>query len=205
VEVVDSRYGRTVSIPAGTAIAAGDYYVLVWTNGSLVNSYPLKITLLNSAGLVVDSTAEKINAASDDHCWARYPNGKDLGVDTDWQFQTSTKGLSNGGGAYDIFAGESFDLQFSLSAGCNSPEKASVSARVATSCESVNANSPEIIVNRANLGLSIAADKYDAKEGEEIVWTIRVNNNGTGIASGCSSQCKSWKWSGIGRDRFSQQ
>ena len=180
---VDSRYGRTVSIPAGTAIAAGDYYVLVWTNASLVNSYPLKITLLNSAGLVVDSTAEKINAASDDHCWARYPNGKDLGVDTDWQFQTSTKGLPNGVGAYDIFAGESFDLQFSLSAGCNSPEKASVSARVATSCESVNANSPEIVVNRANLALSIAADKYDAKEGEEIVWTIRVNNNGTGIAS----------------------
>lgn len=180
---VDSRYGRTVSIPAGTTIAAGDYYVLVWTNGSLVNSYPLKITLLDSAGLVVDSTAEKTNVASDDHCWARYPNGKDLGVDTDWQFQTSTKGLSNGGEAYDIYAGESLDLQFNLSAGCNSPEKASLSSRVATSGGSVTADSSEIIINRANLSLSIAADKYDVKKGEEIIWTVRVNNNGTGIAS----------------------
>ncbi len=181
-KLVDSYYGKTVSIPAGTTIAAGGYYVLIWTNGSLINSAPLKITLLNSAGLAVDSTAAEKDDKSDDRCWARYPNGKDLEDDLEWRFQDSTRGSSNGGSANDIYAGESLTLQFNLSAGCNAPEKASISADVATSDGKVTAESSVITIRRANLALSITPDKYEAKEGEEIVWTIRVNNNGTGIA-----------------------
>lgn len=180
--LVDSYYGKTVSIPAGTTIAAGGYYALIWTNGSLINSAPLKITLLNSAGLAVDSTAAKKDDKSDDRCWARYPNGKDLEDDLEWRFQSSTRGSSNGGGANDIYAGESLALQFNLSAGCNAPEKASISADVATSSGKVTVESSVITIRRANLALSITPDKYEAKEGEEIVWTIRINNNGTGIA-----------------------
>lgn len=182
-KLVDSYYGKIVSIPVGTTIAAGGYYVLIWTNGSLINSYPVKITLLNSAGQAVDSTAAKKDDKSDDRCWARCPNGKDLEDDLEWRFQDSTSGSSNGGGTNDIYAGESLALQFNLSAGCNAPEKASISADVATSGGKVTAESSVITIHRANLVLSITPDKYEAKEGEEIVWTIRVNNNGTGIAT----------------------
>ena len=181
--LVDSHYGKTVSIPAGTTIAVGGYYVLIWTNGSLINSYPFKITLLNSAGLAVDSTAAKKDDKSDDRCWARYPNGKDQEDDLEWRFQDSTRGSSNGGGSNDIYAGESLGLQFNLSAGCNAPENASIAADFATSNGKVTAESSVITIHRANLALSITPDKYEAKEGEEIVWTIRVSNNGTGIAS----------------------
>ncbi len=96
-KLFDSYYGKIVAIPSGTVIMPDGYQRLTWTNGSLINSYKTCISLLDSAGRVVDRTSSAKDDKSNNLCWARYPNGKDLDSDLDWKFQAATPGSSNGG------------------------------------------------------------------------------------------------------------
>jgi hypothetical protein len=73
-KLVDSYSGKAVSISEGTVILPGDYKVVVWTAGSLVNSHLTRITLFDSKGREVDSTSDAKDNKNDNQCWARYPN-----------------------------------------------------------------------------------------------------------------------------------
>ena len=73
-KLLDSYYGRSVSIPPSTTIMPGDYQLLTWTNGSLINSYITSITLLDSSGQEVDRTPAAKDDKNNNLCWARYPN-----------------------------------------------------------------------------------------------------------------------------------
>ncbi len=182
-KLVDGYSGKTVSISEGTVIASGCYHVIAWTNGSLINSYPTKITLFDSSGKEIDCTPEATDEKNNDMCWARYPDGKDLGDDKEWRFQEATKGSSNGGSASNIYAGETVTLQFNLTPGCNAPSNATLLARLSSSSGELFAKSPSFTIRRADLSVSVTPDRFEAAKGDEITWTIVVRNDGVGVAN----------------------
>jgi|WetSurMetagenome_2_1015567.scaffolds.fasta_scaffold00341_18 uncharacterized repeat protein (TIGR01451 family) len=180
--MVDSYYGKSVSIPPNTVIMPDGYQLITWTNGSLVNSYKASISLLDSSGNEIDRTSsvkdDKNNASS----WARYPNGRDLDSDMDWMFQAATPGGGNGGKSADIYAGESLALLFNLTAGCSSQSPAQISAEVHTSTSKTSAPPLPLAVRRANLSLLVSPDRFDVALGDVVTWTILMENNGDGTA-----------------------
>lgn len=181
--LIDGYYGKVVLIPAGTVLSAGGYLVLNWTNGSLINSHLTSITLRDGSGREIDRTLEAKDEKDDDRCWARYPNGRDLEADLDWRFQKSTRGATNGGGSPDLYANETLDLEFNLTAGCEARSGQDLQAEVSTSAGSSSARTPPISVKRANLSLSALPDRYEAAPGDEVTWTIHLENRGDGTAS----------------------
>ncbi len=183
-KLVDSYYLKSVSFSPGTVIVPDDYQLLTWTNGSLVNSYPSSISLLDSAGREVDRTSLVKDDKNNNLCWARYPNGKDLDSDLDWKFQAATSGSSNGGSSADIYAGESMRLQFNLTAGCSAQSQAQLSAKMISSVGKTLAPTLPLDIRRANLSLSASPDKFDIAKGDEIAWTILLENDGDGTAYG---------------------
>lgn len=180
--LIDRYYGKAVLIPAGTILAAGGYFVLNWTNGSLINSHLTSIALRDGSGREIDRTLEAKDEKDDDRCWARYPNGRDLGADTDWRFQKSTRGATNGGDTLDLYANETLSLEFSLTAGCEARSGQGLQAEVSTSAGSSSVRTPPVAVKRANLSISAFPDRYEAAPGDEIVWAIHLVNGGNGTA-----------------------
>ena len=183
-KLVDSYYGKIVSIPLGTVIMPDGYQLITWTNGSLINSYTTCISLLDSAGRGVDRTSSAKDDKNNNLCWARNPNGKDLDLDLDWKFQAATPGSSNGGSSADIYAGESLQLQFNLTAGCSAPSQAQLSAEMLSSAGKISAPALPLNIRRANLSLSASPDRFDIAKGDEIAWTILLENDGDGTAYG---------------------
>ena len=181
-KLVDSYYGKIVSIPLGTVIVPDGYQLLTWTNGSLINSYPTSISLLDSSGSEVDRTSAVKDDKNNNLCWARYPNGKDLNSDLDWKFQDATSGSSNGGSSADIYAGESLRLQFNLTAGCSAQSQTELSAEMLSSAGKTFAPALALNIRRANLSISASPDIFDIAKGDEIAWTILLENDGDGAA-----------------------
>jgi uncharacterized repeat protein (TIGR01451 family) len=183
-KLVDSYYNKSVSFSPGTVIVPDGYQLFTWTNGSLVNSYPSSISLLDSSGQEVDRTPAAKDDKNNNLCWARYPNGKDLDSDLDWKFQAATAGSSNGGISADIYAGESMRLEFNLTAGCSAQSPAQLSAEMFSSAGKTLAPTLPLNIRRANLSLSASPDKFDIAKGDEIAWTILLENDGDGTAYG---------------------
>jgi len=182
--LVDSYYRKTVSIKPGTVLMAGGYLIVPWTNGTLINSYPTRITLFDSAGREIDRTLEGKDEKDSNLCWARYPDGKDLGNDLDWRFQASTKGGPNGGSSSDIYAGESLALAFNLTPGCGSISGGALSADLSSLAGSFSAQSLPIIVRRGDLKLSATPDRFEVAEGDVVTWILQLKNDGNGTAYG---------------------
>ena len=178
----DSYYHKTVSISSNTILAPGGYQTINWTNGSLVNSYPSSVTLIDGTGKEVDRTSETKDEKNNDLCWARLPSGKDLDRDSDWMFQKGTPGSSNGGWSCDIYAGEALRLQFNISAGCGAPDSARLDAEMATESGSFSSQPQVMNIKRANLSLSVQPDRFDVAKGDTVTWTIILENRGIGTA-----------------------
>jgi uncharacterized repeat protein (TIGR01451 family) len=156
---------------------------LNWTNGSLINSRPMNLILRDSAGSEIDRTLEAKDEKDDDRCWGRYPDGRDLGSDLDWRFEKSTRDGPNGGGTPVLYAQEVLDLEFRLTAGCNARGGQVMQAEVSTTSGSSSFHTPAIDVKKANLSLSAVPDRFEAAKGDEITWTILLENTGNGTAS----------------------
>jgi uncharacterized repeat protein (TIGR01451 family) len=185
-KLVDGYYGKTVYIPPGTVIGADGYQLLSWTNGSLINSNLDCILLLDAEGREVDLTSSAKDEKNNNLCWARYANGRDTDGDPDWRFQVATPGLSNGGISSDIYTGESLHLMFNLSAGCGAPSQASFFSEMLSSAGKTSAPAVTFEVGRANLSLSAWPDRFDIARGDEITWTVLLENDGNGAAYGVS-------------------
>ncbi|MCX6680528.1 MAG: lamin tail domain-containing protein [Methanothrix sp.] len=186
-KLVDSYYKKSVSFSPGTVIVPDGYQLLTWTNGSLVNSYPSSISLLDSSGQEVDRTPAAKDDKNNNLCWGRYPNGKDMDSDLDWKFQAATAGSSNGGNSADIYAGESLSFEFNLTAGCSAQSQAQLSAEMITSVGKTLAPTLPLNIRRANLSLSVSPDRFDIAKGDEIAWTILLENDGYGTAYGVAA------------------
>jgi uncharacterized repeat protein (TIGR01451 family) len=111
-----------------------------------------------------------------------YPNGKDLDSDGDWRFQEETCGYSNDGSSFDIYAGESVNMLFNLTAGCSASAQESLSAEVRSDGTALSASSIPLNIKRANLSISATPDRFDIGMGDEIAWTILLKNDGDGAA-----------------------
>ena len=194
--LVESYYRKTVVMPQGTTVPPGGYAVITWSNGSLINSYPMNLTLMDLAGSEIDTTLSAIDSKDSDLCWARVPDGKDLDGDGDWKFQQSTKGSSNGGSCSDFYPGQSPILEFGFGTSCNASSRKVFSALLSHSRGQNSFTSPAVEVRKANLSLSMAPDRYEAAAGDEIVWKTVINNDGNGTAR--SVQVNDTLGSGLG-------
>jgi len=92
---LSTTHGETLTIHSGTILQPKGYLV-VESSRWLVNDDELLI-LRNSLGEEIDITPIISDADNDNRAWARSPNGKDSDSLSDWRFQSSTKGYSNGG------------------------------------------------------------------------------------------------------------
>ncbi len=180
--LIDDYYGKSVSIPPNTVIMPDDYQLFTWTNGSLINSYKTSISLLDLAGNEVDRTSSVKDDKNNDFCWARNPNGNDRDSDLDWIFQAATPGSPNGVSSADIYAGESLRLQFNLTPGCSAPSQAQLSAEILSSTGKTLAPLLPLTIRSANISISASPDRFDIAKGDQIAWTIHLENDGDGVA-----------------------
>jgi len=180
--LVDSYSERIVSIPSGTAISPYGYQIINWTNSTLINSYATSISLLDSSGQEVDRTVAAKDDKNNNLCWARNSNGRDLDSDFDWKFQAGTPGSANGESTPDLYSGEAVHLKFNLTAGCTALDPAWLFADIQTSAGKITASPAKLLVNRANLSLSIAPDRFDIAKGDIITWTVLLKNDDNGTA-----------------------
>ena len=180
--IVDSYYGKSVSIPPNTVIMPDGYLLITWTNGSLINSYKVSLSLLDCSGNEIDRTSSVTDDKNNGLSWARYPNGRDLDSDLDWTFQQATPGGGNGGRSADIYAGESLALQLNLTAECSAQRQAQISAEVSSSTGRTSAQPLALAIRRANLSLSASPDRFDVALGDVVIWTILLENDGDGKA-----------------------
>ncbi|MEA3343954.1 MAG: lamin tail domain-containing protein [archaeon] len=96
-KLIESYNMKEVMIPSDVTILSGGYHTITWTNGSLINTKPLNITLYDDTGFEIDKTRTISDSPNDDRCWARIPNGYDTDNDDDWDFVNETKGKNNDG------------------------------------------------------------------------------------------------------------
>lgn len=71
-------------------------YMAITLSRSWLDNTDEKVILLDQS-VEIDSTPIKTDSSNDDNSWPRVPNGTDTDSESDWKFQTSTKGGSNGG------------------------------------------------------------------------------------------------------------
>ena len=90
--------GATVSvtIPGGTVIGANGYYVHRRGSQWLDNDGE-SVILRDASGKQIDGTPSRSDDDNNERSWSRYPNGQDTDSATNWRFQVSTEGRSNGG------------------------------------------------------------------------------------------------------------
>jgi hypothetical protein len=79
----------TISIPAGTTIGAGNFYVLAISGEKLYNSAE-SISLIDGSGRVADKTPSLVDRNDDSQTWQRVPDGG-----SEWKFKEQTKGAFN--------------------------------------------------------------------------------------------------------------
>jgi uncharacterized repeat protein (TIGR01451 family) len=100
----------------------------------------------------------------------------------DWIFQEATPGSSNGGNPADTYAGESLDLQFNLMTGCSAQSQAQLSAETSSTKGKTAAPPLLLTIRRANLSITATPDRFDIAKGDQIAWTILLENDGDGTA-----------------------
>ena len=91
-------------------ISAKDYIIFKWGRSSNVNKSVILI-LQDRSGNETDRTPLLRDNKNDDRSWQRCPNGIDTDSNSDWKFQSSTKGGSNGpypSQVHNLNTGENF-------------------------------------------------------------------------------------------------
>lgn len=89
---ISTAHGETFTVPNGTAIEAGGYYVF-GSGSQWLNNEDESVTLRDTEGNEVDRTPAKSDAENDVGSWQRRPNGSDTDSDADWVFTASTGGV----------------------------------------------------------------------------------------------------------------
>lgn len=84
----------TITIPAGTVIEAGGFYVVTIEGERL--GIVERLTLVSSAGKKVDSTPSLLDKHNDDRTWQRVPDGSST-----WEFAAATQGKPNDPSTYE--------------------------------------------------------------------------------------------------------
>jgi hypothetical protein len=91
-------------IPPGTMLEPRGYLTGVGGVGVWLDQDDEILVLFDSLGNIIDVTPQGVRGGAglngggnNDNCWARYPNGVDTDSASDWRWQPSTRGQSNGG------------------------------------------------------------------------------------------------------------
>lgn len=78
----------TITVPAGTVVGAGGFYVLAVEGDRFADANSL--TLLDASGQVVSRTPSLLDKADNSYTWQRIPDGG-----REWRFAEATRGAAN--------------------------------------------------------------------------------------------------------------
>lgn len=84
-----------MTIPAGTVIGAGQFYVVTVESEKFSNVFGENLKLVNSAGSAVDTTPSLLDRRDDTRTWQRMPDGSSV-----WRFVPATQDLPNDPSSY---------------------------------------------------------------------------------------------------------
>jgi len=92
-----------VYVPSNTILGPHEYWTGAKGDQWLDNTNEI-LVLFDNLGSIIGVTPQGVRGGpglngggNDDGCWARYPNAVDTDSTSDWRWQTSTRGQSNGG------------------------------------------------------------------------------------------------------------
>jgi uncharacterized repeat protein (TIGR01451 family) len=170
--------GDNYTIPTGTTISSKGFWTHTFTTQWLDQTNE-NVTLYNDSA-IVDQTPTTDDTTNNDSCWARYPNGYDSDSDSDWVFQLSTKNETNGGTLGDLNPGDSIELSFNLTAGCNAENGKRLKATVKYDGKTSTGESDPITVYEGYLKLTKLPNVIEASKGEIVEWNISISNTGLG-------------------------
>jgi endonuclease YncB( thermonuclease family) len=78
----------TITVPAGTVVGAGQFYVLAVEGDKFADANSL--SLLDASGQIVSRTPSLLDKADDSQTWQRIPDGG-----REWKFAEATRGTAN--------------------------------------------------------------------------------------------------------------
>lgn len=94
VRIVEGHWTGPATVPIGTVLFGGGYYVVTgdprWVHDSNATAI-----LMDSEGREVDRTPLLNDTRDDGKTWSRYPNGRDTDKNADWAYIPSTKSKEN--------------------------------------------------------------------------------------------------------------
>ncbi|MFQ6092385.1 MAG: lamin tail domain-containing protein [bacterium] len=170
---------QTVTIPFGTTVGSGGYYVYTYAGLWLpdVNSY---VILRDSTGTEIDRTLTASDGDNSGLSWQRVPNGGDTDSDGDWQFQSSTQGATNGGVAGALSPGDTITVGFQLRAGCDVAAGGGyrLSAKVQYDGVTQTIESNQVTLFEGHLKIEKSPGVIEATIGDTVAWDICIENNG---------------------------
>ncbi len=73
-------------------------------------------------------------------------------------------------------------LRFNLTVGCCAPSQTKLSVDILSSAGRTSAPALPLNIGRANISISASPERFDIAKGDEIVWTILLENDGNGTA-----------------------
>ncbi len=92
--ITDGGWVGKMSVPNGSIIPAGGFYVLSGKSGWNHDNGGF-VTLYSQSGEVIDKTPNRTDLLNNDFTWGRHPDGHDTNTDGDWGLAYATKGRSN--------------------------------------------------------------------------------------------------------------
>ena len=94
VTISNPPWNGPITIPEGTVIPAGGYYIAEGEE-QWGQDYNGTVILMNAAGLEVDKTHFMADESDSDFTSGRYPNGLDTDQKSDWKLMKATPGAEN--------------------------------------------------------------------------------------------------------------
>jgi hypothetical protein len=94
VTISNPPWSGPITIPEGTVILAGGYYIAEGEE-QWGQDYNGTVILMDAAGLEVDKTHFMADESDSDFTSGRYPNGLDTDQKSDWKLMKATPGAEN--------------------------------------------------------------------------------------------------------------
>jgi hypothetical protein len=85
----------TITIPSGTVIGAGQFYVVKVEGERFSNAFGETLKLIDTAGRTIDATPSLLDRSDDRRSWQRMPDGSST-----WRFMAATQGGPNDPDSY---------------------------------------------------------------------------------------------------------
>ena len=154
-------------------LAPGGFLWVRIPGQSILNTGGDTVRLFDGSNVQIDSVTYPDSSSHEGKSWASMPDGSEC-----WNWRSSTLGATNG----DLAAGERIRIDFNLTASCAAPSGGRIRDEVFYQGGSTSRSSKSILVKQGFLKVAKTPTVVEAGVGDEVNWTITVENTGLGPA-----------------------